>query len=277
MPILTYHYIRQNPQSPGGDGWELSVAPDEFARQMAYLRIAGAHAVTLADVMRALRGGPALPARPVLLTFDDGYADFATAAAPVLERNGLVGTDFVVGGFIGRPNYMTAEQILDVAAHGMVIGAHTMHHVKLNTIPIDLARAEINDSKRTLELLLGRPVDDFAYPYGSYDPEVVGLVAAAGFRDAVTTNPGNVQFLSARLELRRTRVGASDTMTSFARKALLPPPPPERASPPASPQSAPSPKTTPGPTRTASAAPASPTPTGRATVIIPVAGPTPKP
>lgn len=272
LPILLYHYIRVNPEAQGKPGWDLSVSPVEFERQMAYLRAAGAHTITMTQLMRALSTGAALPPRAVALTFDDGYADFATAAAPIMERYGEVGTDYVVSGFVGRPNYMTADQVLQVAAAGMAIGAHTVHHINLTKAPLAVAAYEIEGSKQDLEGMLQRPVNDFAYPYGGRDPEVEKLVERAGFHDAVTTEPGSTQYLSQRFELRRVRVGAGDGVTVFARKALLPPPaydvppPPDTASSPAgppggpTPSRSPSPSPWPGPSPSATPQPATPTP-----------------
>ena len=161
----------------------------------------------------------------MVLTFDDGYADFATAAVPVLRDDHLLATDFVVSGFMGRPSYMTAAQVQLVNQEGMVIGAHTVHHVDLVALPPAAAAAEIATSKARLQGLLSHRVDDFAYPYGDVDPTVAALVAAAGFRDAVTTEAGTSQCASAPDMLRRIRIGGSDTVWSFASKAEIPEPP----------------------------------------------------
>ncbi|MGH7723791.1 MAG: polysaccharide deacetylase family protein [Candidatus Dormibacteria bacterium] len=221
VPILVYHYIRVNPNPSDRLGFNLCVTPAHFAAQMDYLQAAGIHPVTIADVMNMLSGGPTLPPHPVVLSFDDGHSDFATAAAPILHRHGFVGTDFVVSGFIGRPQYMTAAQIHDVVAMGMVIGAHTVHHVELDRQPAPVAAREITASRAALERLLGIPVLDFAYPYGGVNAAVVKDVQAAGYRDAVTMHPGDEQRISTRYLLPRIRVLGYDTVASFAQKALL--------------------------------------------------------
>jgi len=218
VPILMYHSV--------GDGGDpLTVAPQELDEQLDFLRSAGFETVTLRQVLDAQDGAGKLPRHPVVLTFDDGYADFATAAVPVLRADHLVATDFVVSGFMGRPSYMTAAQVQSVNQEGMVIGAHTVHHVDLVALPAPAAAAEIATSRATLQGLLGHLVDDFAYPYGDVDPTVAALVAAAGFRDAVTTEAGTSQCASAPDMLRRIRIGGSDTVWSFASKAEIPEPP----------------------------------------------------
>jgi peptidoglycan/xylan/chitin deacetylase (PgdA/CDA1 family) len=225
VPILVYHYIRiaDNPKDPLG--WSLSVTPREFQAQMDWLHAAGGHPVTMEQLMVALNGGAALPSHPVVLTFDDGHDDFATAAAPILARNGFVGINYVVTGFIGRSAYMTASQVQSVAAMGMVIGAHTVDHVNLVAMSAQLATTEIEASKAGLEHLVGHAVLDFAYPYGDVNDSVASLVAQAGFRDAVTMNYGTAQCGSQRFVLHRIRVVGSDSVWSFAGKAGVESPP----------------------------------------------------
>jgi peptidoglycan/xylan/chitin deacetylase (PgdA/CDA1 family) len=213
-----------NPVPTDKVGFGLSVTPDAFAEQMAYLHSVGAHTVTLAQVMSALNGGLGLPPRSVVLTFDDGHDDFATQAVPIMKRYGFVGTDFVVPGFLGHASYMTSAQVQQVDAEGMVIGAHTVHHVALAGVPFSVAQAEIDGSKQLLEQLLGHPVLDFAYPYGSYDPAVGNLVGLAGFRDAVTTYSSDVQYSSLPFVLNRYKVMGGESLAAFAGQALLPPP-----------------------------------------------------
>jgi peptidoglycan/xylan/chitin deacetylase (PgdA/CDA1 family) len=170
----------------------------------------------------ALQGKRALPPRPIVLTFDDGYADFATVVEPVLARYGFVATDFVVSGFVGRARYMTAAQVRQMDADGMVIGAHTVHHVDLAAVPAQVAGEEIVNSKSALEKLLGHQVLDFAYPYGAFNPAVAQLVEQAGFRDAVTTMGGDQQTLPGRFQLRRTEMGGAPSLATFARDSDVP-------------------------------------------------------
>jgi peptidoglycan/xylan/chitin deacetylase (PgdA/CDA1 family) len=223
VPILYYHYIRTiQPTAQNLLSFQLSIPPPLFAEQMALLHVEGAHPITLATLMAALAGTRALPSRPVVLTFDDGYADFATVVQPVLARYGFVATDFVVSGFVNRPHYMSAAQILRMDADGMVIGAHTVHHLDLAALPPAVANDEIFASKSALEALLGHPVLDFAYPYGAFTPGVAQLVQQAGFREAVTTQRGDQQTLSARYALHRTEVGGAPTLGWFAQAAGVP-------------------------------------------------------
>jgi len=220
VPILTYHWIRVNPVPSDQLGFHLSVTPTNFAQQMAFLHYAGVHPITLAEAMAALQTGRRLPSRPVILTFDDGYGDFASRATPVLQRYGFVATDFVVSGFVNRPAYMTVAQIHEVEAAGMVIGCHTVNHLDLARIPPAVAQAQITVSHQALQELLGHPVLDFAYPYGDWDPAVARMVLADGFREAVTTASGTELQVSNRATWPRLHVDGADTLAQFAGKAL---------------------------------------------------------
>jgi peptidoglycan/xylan/chitin deacetylase (PgdA/CDA1 family) len=221
VPILLYHYVRTNPRPADGAGFRLSVTPANFAAQIGLLRAGGAHTVSLAQLMRALQGLDRLPSHPVVLTFDDGYADFATTVAPLLAAQGMTATDFVVTGFLGRTGYMSAVQVRQVEALGMTVGAHTVSHVDLTRLPPSIALVQIELSRQRLQELTGANVDDFAYPYGRHSADVDRMAAEAGFRDAVTTTGGEFQYLSQRFELRRLSVTGMDTMASFAAKVRL--------------------------------------------------------
>jgi peptidoglycan/xylan/chitin deacetylase (PgdA/CDA1 family) len=220
IPVLLYHYVRVNPVATDQVGFELSVTPPNFAQQMGFLQSVHAHTLSLADVSAALQSGKPLPPRSVVLTFDDGYADFARVAAPVMQYDGLHGTVFVVSGFVGRNGYMNATQVRQVQEMGMVIGVHTVNHVDLSHVPPPIAATQISVSHRELDALTGRHLLDFAYPYGGFDPAVERLVLADGFRDAVTTQGGATLAWSQRSAWPRYHVGGSDTLFSFAHKAL---------------------------------------------------------
>jgi peptidoglycan/xylan/chitin deacetylase (PgdA/CDA1 family) len=225
VPILTYHWIRTNPVPGDQLGFHLSVTPENFARQMAFLHYAGVHPITLGEAASALQTGKPLPSRPVVLTFDDGYGDFASRATPVLQRYGFVATDYVVSGFVGRPAYMTAEQVHQVEAAGMVIGAHTVSHADLARVAPQVAQMQIAVSHQQLEQLLGHKVYDFAYPYGSWNSQVERMVLADGFRDAVTTQGGTRLQLDGRGAWPRLHVDGADSLQAFAAKALSGTPP----------------------------------------------------
>ncbi len=221
VPILMYHYIRVNPVPDDRVGAGLSVTPEHFSAQMDALAARGVHSITPTQLVYAMQVGAPLPPNPVILTFDDGYADFATTAVPILVAHHFVAVSYVITGKIGTPNYMTAEQLKQVEAVGMVIGAHTVHHLALAKVSPASANAEIVQSKAALEQLLGHPVVDFCYPFGSFNAQVVAMVQAAGFLDAVTTVAGLSHPPATVFTLTRQRVGGGDTVENVLQKASL--------------------------------------------------------
>jgi peptidoglycan/xylan/chitin deacetylase (PgdA/CDA1 family) len=230
-----YHYIRTNPLAGDRVGFNLSVTPADFARQMSYLQRIGAHSVSMGDVMDAVGGKASLPARSVVLTFDDGYADFATAAEPIMAWHGFRGTTYVCPGLLGKPNYMTAAQVQRIASLGSVIGAHTVHHVDLPKMSPGVAWAEIAGSRDQLRALTSQPVTDFAYPFGHFNSTAIAMVERAGFRNATTTMPGAVQSDLQRFLLPRVRVSGGESLATFAASVNL------EAVPPGEPTPAPTP------------------------------------
>jgi peptidoglycan/xylan/chitin deacetylase (PgdA/CDA1 family) len=216
VPILMYHYIRVNPDSRDRMGFNLSVTPADFAAQMDWLARSGYHTITTEDLHSYLSGTRGLPSKPLILTFDDGYADFYTTALPVLRSHGFNADSYVVSGFVGRPGYMTSAQIREADRSGIEIGAHTVNHADLVRTSINGVRSEVGDSKRFLEALLGHPVVSFCYPSGKFNAAVASEVAAAGFHSATTTRFGYAHSLGDRYVWTRVRVSGGERLDQFA-------------------------------------------------------------
>lgn len=216
VPILMYHYIRVNPDPRDRVGFSLSVTPAAFHAQMDYLARNHFHTVSLAQAVQAIRDHRALPPRSIVLTFDDGYADFFTTAIPEMRRYGFTATDYVVPGFIGRPRYMTWNQVVAADRMGFTIAAHTMHHVALASARRSSAVWEMAESKRELEQVLGHRVIEFAYPYGSFNGYLAGQARAMGFESAASTVPGAWHQAGELWWLHRQRVGGGMSLAAFA-------------------------------------------------------------
>lgn len=187
VPILMYHYVRSVDEASDPLGYRLSVTPERFGEQLAYLHEQGYTSVTMAELAGCLRGETRCPAKIVALTFDDGYEDSYRAALPLLQQYGLRATFYIVPNFVGSPGYMSWEQVRAMHAAGMEIGSHTMNHADLTGLSLEEARVEIGESKRVLEEQLGAPVVSFSYPAGSNTPELAIAVRDAGYSNAVTT------------------------------------------------------------------------------------------
>jgi peptidoglycan/xylan/chitin deacetylase (PgdA/CDA1 family) len=216
VPILTYHYIRINPVSSDRMGFALSVTPADFAAQMDWLRDSGYHPITAGDLHAYLRGARGLPSKPVILTFDDGYGDFYTTALPILRAHDFRATAYVVSGFVGWPNYMTAAQVVEADRSGIEIGSHTVNHPNLTNMSSVSVRSQLVDSKRFLENLLGHPVTSFCYPSGKVNSMVAWQVADVGYDSATTTIFGFRHTLADRYIWTRLRISGGETRDQFA-------------------------------------------------------------
>jgi peptidoglycan/xylan/chitin deacetylase (PgdA/CDA1 family) len=216
VPILYYHYIRINPNPRDRVGFGLSVPPAMFRAQMQYLADHGYHVVGLHDAVMAILRHSGLPSRPVVLTFDDGYADFYTAAIPILQSYGFTATDFVISGRMGGWSYMTPAQVAAADSMGFTIGAHTVNHIALAAVAPARASWEMRQSKLTLEALLGHAVIDFAYPYGSFNAYDQAVARQLGFEEAAATIGGSWHWPGQLMNLYRIRVGGGLNLLGYA-------------------------------------------------------------
>lgn len=204
VPILMYHEIADGPN-------RLYVTPAEFADQMAALKRLGFSTIRLQDLYDHFTHGSPLPDRPVILTFDDGYASFYTEAYPLLKQHGFTGTLFVITGWVGRTGYVTWDQIRQLVADGVEMGAHTVSHLELPRLSPGDARWEAAESRRRLEREIGRTVPFFAYPAGRNDPRSLTTLKEAGFLGAVTTEYGVAAADQNPLLWKRVRINKGTT------------------------------------------------------------------
>jgi peptidoglycan/xylan/chitin deacetylase (PgdA/CDA1 family) len=145
--------------------------------------------VNLEEVKTVLASGE-LRARGVVLTFDDAWADNHAHALGPLSRHGLPAMLYAPSRLLDRSGYMTRNQLLEMDAGGVTIGAHSRNHPDLRACNPRELESEIRGSKEDLEDLIGKPVTSFAYPTGLLDDRVVEAVRAAGFTSAITTRAG---------------------------------------------------------------------------------------
>lgn len=221
VPILMYHYVSELPADADAIRRDLTVSPQQFEAQLTFLREAGYTGVTLEDVLLHLATGQPLPAKPIVLTFDDGYADAYTNVFPLLKKHGFPGTFALITGFIdeGRPGHLTWEQAAEMQAAGMEIIAHSVNHPDLRTLGASALQAEVQGSREAIEAHLGKPVRFFCYPSGRYDYRTLAVLRAADYWGAVVTAGGAVHSSEAPYELRRVRVHGGDDLDEF--QALL--------------------------------------------------------
>ena len=215
VPILMYHYIRVNPDAHDRLGYDLSVTPEDFQRQMDWLADNHYHPVGFEELRGYFLGHGTLPTRPVVITLDDGYRDLYTEAYPVLRAHGFKAVAYIVTGFLDSPNNVSRQQLLEMQAHGIQVGSHTVSHPDLTRLPAGEVRRQLEDSKATLESLLGHPVVDFCYPGGTVNQAVVEAVRAAGYLTATTTASGITHSASDRYVWTRVRVRGGEALGQF--------------------------------------------------------------
>ncbi len=182
VPILTYHYIANNPNPKDRARDNLSVAPDKFEAQMQYLSQNGYTPVTLDTLYGIFNGQASVAGKPIVLTFDDGYIDFYTTAFPVLRRFNFHAVSFIPTALMGGGYYMNWNQIKEIASSGLVtFEGHTVNHVNLPSLSYAAVLKELTDSKNTLQAQTGYPVNFVAYPNGSTNGSVQFVAQKAGY------------------------------------------------------------------------------------------------
>jgi peptidoglycan/xylan/chitin deacetylase (PgdA/CDA1 family) len=208
--ILTYHSISDG-DSP------LKISPALFAEQMEWL--VGKHDIRVLSLELLLQERQLVPAgETVVLTFDDGYADFYTHAAPILRKHQLPATVFLPTGYLGRSNAWPGQpawvkeepllnwgQVKELAQAGIHFGSHTVRHPDLTTLSPEQVERELAESKHEIEQRAGRPVETFCYPYGKWT-SAVRDATRRHYRSACSTLVGTVRKTSDQHLLPRVDV-----------------------------------------------------------------------
>ncbi len=198
VPILMYHHIAP----PHGDGAYLYVSPATFAAQIRRLHDEGYQAVTLKQVFDHWEYNEPLPAKPVVLTFDDGYVDVYTAAAPVLAQYDWPGVINVTTWSIDAPYGMSRRQMRDLVARGWEVGCHSTSHRDMTTLSAADLHDEIVVARGRIDFKLKTQIESFCYPGGAYNATVIAAIRAAGYRSATSVDAGLGRW-SERWRLRR--------------------------------------------------------------------------
>jgi peptidoglycan/xylan/chitin deacetylase (PgdA/CDA1 family) len=186
VPILNYHKVAtlQHP---------LSMLPEDFEKQMAYLQDNDYHTITPDQLMAYLKFAKPLPDKPIMITFDDGYRDNFTNAFPIMQKYGFTGTIFLATGLVNQDErFLTWDQVRQMKQAGFVFGSHTVNHVNLTKLGAEQIQAELTESRDEMEAQLGEKPRYFAYPTGAYNLQIEQMVRQAGYRAAFTIRYGQV-------------------------------------------------------------------------------------
>ena len=190
VPVLMYHSIASGAPRRFR---RFAVDPVEFAAQMAYLEEMGYGPVTAAELAASRTSGSLLPPHPVVITFDDAYADFYSAALPVLRKHDFSATLYVPTGYVGATSrfngshgegdqkILSWDALRDVTAERVEVAAHSHTHPQMDRVPAAAIRDEVHRCRGLLEDKLSVRVHGFAYPFGYFNATARSAVAGEGF------------------------------------------------------------------------------------------------
>lgn len=226
LPILMYHRIASDGSPKLG---RYRVAPEQFREQLAYLRSHGYYSVRLQTWAEAIATRSGLAGNPILITFDDGYRDFKTYAAPALWYYGFSAAVFLVADAIGGSAtwdsaYGSSAPLLDwpeirqLEQQGISFGSHFLRHVPLTGLPMEAVVREGTRAMAIMERELREPLPAIAYPHGDYDLAVAHALRACGYEYGLTCRPWLSQIYDHPMELPRIEIAATDDLKSFAAK-----------------------------------------------------------
>jgi peptidoglycan/xylan/chitin deacetylase (PgdA/CDA1 family) len=206
----------------------LDVSISKFERQMTFLKKQKYQPITLMQYLEWLDNGKEIPAKSLLITFDDGYKSFVTAAAPVLQKFQFPATIFLCPGFLGstniwdqecglpRKDLLSEEEIVSYRSE-FQFGAHGYLHKDLTSIPASQLEKEIRLSRQKLTDLGCDPIS-FSYPYGAFSASIVDAIRKSGFRCALTTEEGTNGIEVNPFVLRRILITRDESLLHFRRK-----------------------------------------------------------
>ena len=208
IPIITYHSIDDS-------GSVVSTTPGVFRQQMEKLSETGYRTITVGQLTDSLRAGHWPTEKTAILTFDDGFENFFTEAAPILQEFSFTGTVYLVTDHCGRFNDWTGNppelprssllswsQIRELSSLGFEFGSHTVTHPDLTTLDPDAADDEISRSRIAIEDATGKKVKSFAYPFGRMTGAVRRAVENL-YDSASSTNLGKITERSDLYSLER--------------------------------------------------------------------------
>lgn len=205
VPILMYHNVDSSSEEKLN-----MVSPENFAKQMAYLKQHRYNVIPLSAFVQSLKDHTPLPKKSVVITFDDGYEDNYSKAFPILKENNFSATIFVVTDMVGKKGFVTWDQIREMEKSNISFGSHTRLHTYLPSLDAAEQRNQIQISKEIMEAELGHKVDYFAYPSGGFNRVSLNLVKEAGYLGACTTNRGYNKLNDDPFMIRRIRLGNKD-------------------------------------------------------------------
>jgi peptidoglycan/xylan/chitin deacetylase (PgdA/CDA1 family) len=229
IPILMYHSIADEAEANVSPYYRTATSPTIFSQHMQALKSAGYRAVDLRTAVTALQNGP--KEKLAVVTFDDGYQNFHTAAAPILQQYNFTASMFLSTAFIGRDRRpfksrpcLTWSEVKELQQAGMHFGSHTVTHPKLVELDWPQIKTELADSKKEIENQLGVAADTFAYPFAfpetnkNFVQRLSELLTEIGYACNATTRIGRAKPGDDLMQLKRLPANSCDDAQLFQAK-----------------------------------------------------------
>jgi len=205
VPILMYHHVGPLASDADEITTNLTVDPEKFEAQLSWLKSQGYQTLTLTQLNQVFFNKRQLPAKPVILTFDDGYADNYQYAFPLLKKYQMSAVIFVITDM--RDGWYTSwAELREMAAAGIEIDSHTASHVDLSQLSGAELTAQLRNSKEVLQKELGIKSLFLSYPAGKFNDSVIDEARRQGYLGAVTTQSGSIVRSQRIFEIPRLRV-----------------------------------------------------------------------
>ena len=184
VPILCYHRLRDYRATDGKSARPYIVPAGAFRQQIKMLADSGYHSITPDQYYSYLTSGAPLPGKPVMISFDDTSEEQFTVGATELDKYGFKGVFFVMTISIGRPGYMSAEQLKSLSDKGHVIASHTTDHHNVKKYSGEDWDFQLAKPKSKLETITGKPVEYFAYPFGEWNEAAIPELKKRNYKAA---------------------------------------------------------------------------------------------
>jgi peptidoglycan/xylan/chitin deacetylase (PgdA/CDA1 family) len=184
VPILCYHQLRDFRPSDSKTARDYIVPGANFRAQIKLLADSGYHSILPEQLYDYLLYGSPLPAKPVMISFDDTRLDHYIIALAELNKYGFKGVFFIMTVSLNRPGYMTKEQVKQLADEGHAIGLHTWNHKNVKTFTEEDWSIQVTKPRDQLKAITGKPIDYFAYPFGLWNKQGLEKIKGHGFKAA---------------------------------------------------------------------------------------------
>ncbi|MGI4749801.1 MAG: polysaccharide deacetylase family protein [Janthinobacterium lividum] len=181
IPVLCYHQIRNWKPTDSKTAKDYIVQENDFREQMKMLADSGYHTILPDQLYAYLNENAELPTKPIMLTFDDTDLDQYTLAAPQMKKYGFKGVFFIMTVSLGRPHYMTKDDVKELSDDGNVIASHTWDHHNVKKYQGQDWVTQIDKPTKKLEEITGKPIKYFAYPFGLWNEQAIPELKKRGF------------------------------------------------------------------------------------------------